>query len=222
MLGSSFWKILGPINFHFWQKQLKCFILLWNYLISCFTDERKSCKFGKHEGEWIIQYSSTLIEMFGLKVFPLQTCLYKTCKLSRAFPQKLAACLHGVNLFAFSVCPQARPPYPCYLDLLMKHTSHMTTNKQRMEPRTDVWCLAHNESRGWDEREQGRWDSGSSFEWTGLAVVSLRGICMFKATPQSSHVLSKRWLKSTSETSSVEFQIKFRKLDEVKPSFGTL
>lgn len=85
-------------------------------------------------------------------------------------------------------------------------------------PWTDVRCLAHNESGGWDEREQGRWDSGSSLKWTGLAVVSLRGICMFKATPQSSRVLSERWLKSTSETSSVEFQIKFRKLDEVKPS----
>lgn len=68
------------------------------------------------------------------------------------------------------------------------------------------------------ERERGRWDSGSFLEWTGLAEVSLRGICMFKETTQSSLVLSERWLKSTSETSSVEFQMKFRNLDEVEPS----
>ncbi len=114
----------------------------------------------------IIQYSSTLMEMFGLKVFALQTCQFANAfeyrklvcvtrganhsKLSRAFPKVGSvfawskSVLSSATLQAFSVCPQARPPYPCYLDLLMKHTSHMTTNKQRMEPR----CFCHGQMCG--------------------------------------------------------------------------
>lgn len=141
--------------------------------------------------------------MSGLIVFLLQTFCYKETglhhsrgkplKLSRAYPQQLAARLHGVNPFsplplckAFSVCLQAQP-----LPMLFGFTDekHKPCDNKQAEngdpallPWTDVRCLAHNESGGWDEREQGRWDSGSFLEWTGLAVVSLRGICMFKAT----------------------------------------
>ncbi len=83
----------------------------------------------------------------------------------------------SLRLFSLPTGPASLPMLFGFTD--EAHKPH--DNKQaENEPRTDVWCLAHNESRGWDEREQGRWDSGSSIEWTGLAVVSLRGICMFK------------------------------------------
>lgn len=177
--------------------------------------------------------------MFGLKVFPLQTCHYRTChfanaieykgtglyqsrtnhyKLSRAFLQLLTARLHGVNLF--SPLPLCKPFHFAYRLGLLTHVIRIYwRNTQGLWQQTSKeWrhCASAMDrcgtQWGWGmgrERERGRWDSGSSLEWTGLAVVSLRGICMFKATTQSSHVLSERWLKNTSETSSVEFQMKF-------------
>lgn len=154
----------------------------------------------------------------------------KHYKLSRAFIQLLADRLHGVN--PFSPLPLCKSFYFAYRPGLLTHVIWIYwRNTQALWQQTSIdWrpgtsamdrCVVLGTQWGWGmgpERERGRWDSGSFLEWTGLAVVSLRGICMFKETTQSSRVLSARWLKSTSETSSVEFQMKFRKLDEVEPS----
>lgn len=147
-----------------------------------------------------------------------------------SFPQLLAMYLHGVNPFSplplckpFHFCLQAQPPYPCYLDLLTKRTSPITTNKKRMEPGASAtdrcamfgtqWGLGDGmRGNGGDGIVEASW-TGQDWQWShweGFACSKL---------PHNLLVLSERWLKSTSETSSVEFQIKFLELQEVELSF---
>lgn len=124
--------------------------------------------------------------MSGLIVFLLQTFCYKETglhhsrgkplKLSRAYPQQLAARLHGVN--PFSPLPLCKPfqfacrpsLYPCYLDLLTKNTSHVTTNKQRMETRHfchGQMCGAWHTMRVGDGTRGNRGDGIVEASWSG-------------------------------------------------------
>jgi len=116
--------------------------------------------------------------MFGLKVFPLQTCHYRTChfanafeyngltpyqsrtnhcKLSRAFPQLLTARLHGVN--PFSPLPFCKPFHFANRPGLLTHVIRIYwRNTQALRQQTSKeWRpgasatdidVAHNEGGG--------------------------------------------------------------------------